>query len=66
MYNSTFRIYCITQIEDVILGRHIDPTFTIFVDEPDETGILKINYPYFKKPEYKIIDPFEDSEQDNP
>lgn len=66
MYNSTFRIYCITQIEDVILGRHIDPTFTIFVDEPDETGILKINYPYFKKPEYKIIDPFKDSEQDNP
>ncbi|MDP9955041.1 hypothetical protein J2X97_000678 [Epilithonimonas hungarica] len=66
MYNSTFRIYSITQIENVVLGKHEDPTFTIFVDEADKTGILNINYPYFNKPQYNIIDPFEDTEQENP
>ncbi len=49
MYNSTFRIYSITQIENVVLGKHEDPTFTILIDEPDKTGIININYPYFKK-----------------
>lgn len=62
MYNSSFRIYSITQIEDVILGKHEDPIFTIFVDEPDKTGILKISYPYFKKPEYNTVDPFENND----
>lgn len=66
MYNSTFRIYSITQIENVVLGTHEDPTFTIFVDEADKTGILNVNYPYFNKPQYNIIDPFEDTEQENP
>lgn len=65
MYNSTYRIYTISQIENVILGTHKDPTFTIFMDESDKTGILEVNYPYFKKPEYKMFNPFEDNKQEN-
>ena len=63
MYNSIYRIYSIVQIEDVFLGKHVDPTFTLLIDEHDKSGILKVNYPYFKKPEYKIVDPFEDNEE---
>lgn len=63
MYNSIYRIYSIVQIEDVVLGKHVDPTFTLFIDDNDKSGILKVNYPYFKKPEYKIIDPFEENEE---
>lgn len=62
MYNSIFRIYTVNQIENLILGEHNDPTFTIIMDEPDNTGIFEINYPYFKKPEYIVFNPFDDKE----
>lgn len=60
MYNSEYRIYDVTQVEDVIMGTYKDPTFMILIDDDDKSGILQVNYPYFKKPEYKSFDPFQD------
>ncbi len=62
MYNSEYRIYDITQIEDVVTGTHKDPTFNFIIDNDNKENVIKINYPYFKKPEYKLFDPFKDSE----
>lgn len=60
MYNSVYRIYDINQIENVVLGKHIDPTFSVVIDEEDHTKFLNIEYPYFKKPKYVSFDPFKD------
>jgi hypothetical protein len=62
MYNSDYRIYDINQIENVVLGKHTDPTFTIVIDEEDHTRHLNIEYPYFKKPNYVSFDPFKEDE----
>jgi hypothetical protein len=62
MYNSVYRIYDINQIENVILGNHIDPTFSVVIDEEEHTKFLNVEYPYFKKPEYIKFDPFKEDE----
>lgn len=62
MYNSLYRIYDINQIENVILGKHIDPTFTIVIDEDEQTKFLNVGYPYFIKPKYVKFDPFKEEE----
>ncbi|AXT59279.1 hypothetical protein D1816_02580 [Aquimarina sp. AD10] len=62
MYNSVYRIYDINQIENVVLGKHIDPTFSVVIEEEDQTKLLNIEYPYFKKPKYVSFDPFKDEE----
>lgn len=59
MYNSEYRIYTIRQIKDVLMDEFIDPIFNIFIDEGDIEKMIRVNYPYFKKPEYKTIDIFE-------
>lgn len=63
MYNSEYRIYDFTQVENVIMGTYEDPTFMILIDDDEKSGILKVNYPYFKKPEYKLFDPFENDNE---
>lgn len=62
MYNSVYRIYDINQIENVVLGKHIDPTFSVVIEEEDQTKFLNIEYPYFKKPKYVSFDPFKEDE----
>jgi hypothetical protein len=62
MYNSVYRIYDINQIENVVLGNHTDPSFTVVIDEDEHTKFLNIEYPYFKKPKYIKFDPFEEEE----
>ena len=63
MYNSVYRIYDINQIENIILGKHTDPTFTVVIDEDEHTKFLNIEYPYFKKPKYIKFDPFKEEEE---
>lgn len=58
MYNSEYRIYTIHQVEDVVLGKHSDPTFTVLVDEGHQEKIITVDYPYFRKPKYMEFDPF--------
>lgn len=55
MYNSDYRIYTIYQIEEVLKGKFIDPTFNIFIDGEEDTKNLNVTYPYFKKPQYIYI-----------
>ena len=58
MYNSEYRIYTLKQIEDVFLGKFIDPVFTIFSEDEDCHKMLKVTYPYFTKPDYIEFNPF--------
>ncbi len=63
MYNSKFRIYTIPQIEEVVIGKHIDPTFSVIIDDEHETRILNIGYPYFQKPSYIRFDLYDEEEE---
>ena len=56
MFNSEYRIYTIDVFIDLILKRLTDPEFIINIEDGEKTYINKINYPYFRKPEYKLID----------
>jgi len=56
MFNSDFRIYTVDVFIDLILKRLTDPEFIIFVEDGDNSFTYKINYPYFRKPDYKLLD----------
>ena len=56
MFNSEFRIYTIDVFIDLILKRLTDPEFIINIDDGKTTYINKINYPYFRKPNYNLVD----------
>jgi hypothetical protein len=56
MFNSDFRIYTIDVVVDAILGKIGDSEKTIIINEKDHIKTFTIKYPYFKKPEYNIID----------
>ncbi|MDE5424313.1 hypothetical protein L3073_19045 [Ancylomarina sp. DW003] len=60
MYNSAYRIYTIAKIEEVITGKYIDPTFIVTINTEEYDKLLKVKYPYFKKPAYLIFDPFKE------
>jgi hypothetical protein len=62
MYNSDFRIYCIKDLKSVIDGDYHDQTFIIHTEDDDQIQLLKVEYPYFQKPTYAVIDPFLDQE----
>ena len=52
MYSSEFRIYTISQIEDVFLGNFVDPTFMCLIIEDDCEKTIFGKYPFFRKPNY--------------
>jgi hypothetical protein len=56
MFNSDYRIYTIDVVVDIIKGNLVDPEKTIIVDEDGQVKTYKIQYPYFKKPDYKLFD----------
>lgn len=56
MFNSEYRIYTVDVFVDVLKGNLTDPEKTIFVEEEESTKTFKIQYPYFKKPEYVLLD----------
>ncbi|RZM12045.1 MAG: hypothetical protein EOO88_46110 [Pedobacter sp.] len=60
MYNSEFRIYCISDLKAVVEGTYLDKTFLVHIYGEDQVKMLKIEYPYFRKPSYAVIDPFLD------
>ena len=62
MYNSDYRIYTIDQITDVLLGKYVDPTFMILIEEDEYEKMLNIKYPFFKKPTYVTYDPLGDED----
>lgn len=62
MYNSDYRIYTIDQITEVLLGKYVDPTFMILIEEDEYEKMLNIKYPFFKKPTYITYDPLGDDD----
>lgn len=56
MFNSDFRIYTVDVFLEIITGKLVDPEITVVIDDDKATKFLKITYPYFKKPDYKVID----------
>ncbi|RZK12159.1 MAG: hypothetical protein EOO46_04195 [Flavobacterium sp.] len=62
MYNSQFRIFVVDQISSVLNGTFEDQTFIHYERADDHTELLKVNYPYFRKPGYLKIDPFENTD----
>ena len=55
MYNSDFRIHTIDVFIDKIKNRKDDPELLVNVIDNNVTKTLKINYPYFRKPDYTLI-----------
>lgn len=60
MYNAEYRIYTITQIEDVLTGKFTDPSFMVATDKDQK--VKTIEYPYFQKPTHVTFDPFKDDD----
>jgi hypothetical protein len=56
MYNSDYRIYTVDVFAQIITGQLTDPELTVFVDNEDSMTKFNIKYPYFKKPNYKLLD----------
>jgi hypothetical protein len=64
MYNAEYRIYTITQIEEVLSGEFTDPTFTIVTEDEEFEKLMNVKYPYFQKPTYVTFDPFKDDDNE--
>lgn len=62
MYNSDFRIYTVDVFAEIITGKLKDPELMVFVDNDESMTTFNISYPYFKKPDYKLIDSLETEE----
>lgn len=60
MYNAHYRIYTVAQLDSFLKGTFIDKTFEILIEGRDDDKFLHVQYPYFKKPNYLIFDPFID------
>ena len=52
MFNADYRIYTISQIEEVLLGNYSEPIFNIKIRNDGYDDMLIVKYPYFKKPIY--------------
>lgn len=62
MFNSDYRIYTINVIVDILKRNLIDPELTVIIESEESTQVLNIKYPYFKKPDYTLIDILETEE----
>lgn len=56
MYNSDYRIYTVDVFAQIITGQLKDPEWIVLVDHEDTLTKFNIKYPYFKKPNYKLLD----------
>ncbi len=56
MFNNEYRIYPILDFEEFVTGKFIDKKFTLFINEEDQSKLISIEYPYFKKPNYSVFD----------
>ncbi|MCC9042711.1 hypothetical protein LNQ81_08405 [Myroides sp. M-43] len=55
MYNNEYRIYTLKTFKDILENTFVDETYTLIIDEGHNQKFLNINYPYFKKPNYKVL-----------
>ncbi len=52
MHNSDYRIYLVSDFLEYMLGRKKDPELIVNISTEADERIMKINYPYFRKPTY--------------
>ena len=64
MFNADYRIYTVDVVIDPILGTLVDPELNILISEEDRLTTFHIKYPYFKKPEYKLLDLLDTEDRD--
>lgn len=57
MYNNHFRIYTIKGFKELLTNTYKDMSYQLLVDEGDEQKLIKVDYPYFKKPTYFVFEP---------
>jgi N6-adenosine-specific RNA methylase IME4 len=62
MYSAEYRIYMLYQLESVLNGSYIDKTFIVHLEDEDKIRLIKVPYPYFRKPNLLALDPFEEEE----
>ena len=63
MFNSDYRIYTVDVFVEIITGELRDPEMTVIQEGETELKSFKISYPYFKKPNYKLIDTLKTEEE---
>lgn len=56
MYNNAYRIYTLKDFSEFINNTFADKTYMIFIEDEEYDALLEVNYPYFKKPNYKVFD----------
>ncbi|TPD69913.1 hypothetical protein [Flavobacterium microcysteis] len=56
MYNNEYRIHTLKAFKEILENKFIDQVYKLVIDEGDNQKILDINYPYFKKTSYKVMD----------
>ncbi|MBL7851674.1 MAG: hypothetical protein JNN04_12290 [Cyclobacteriaceae bacterium] len=59
MFNSDYRIYTVDVFAEAIMKRLTDPELTLIVEDEMQTRAITIKYPYFRKPNYSLIDPLQ-------
>jgi len=65
MFNSDYRIYTVDIALEAMTGELQDPEFTVILDEEEQQTIFRIKYPYFRKPDYHLIDLLEIETSEN-
>ena len=61
MYNSDYRIYTVDTFIERIKGKLVDSELLVTVVDENKTKIMKITYPYFRKPDYSLIEDTDDN-----
>jgi len=62
MYNSDYRIYTVDVFIEKIKERLVDPELFVIIEDENVTKTMKIKYPYFRKPDYILMDMLNDIE----
>lgn len=63
MYNADFRIYVLGSVKKLIDGNYQDTEFLFHIESEDSVQLIKVPYPYLKKPKLFNIDLFDDDEE---
>lgn len=55
MYNNEYRIYTVKSFREFLQGTFEDTVFQLLIDDEDKQTLLRVSYPYFRKPKYLVF-----------
>lgn len=55
MYNNVYRIYTLKDFSEFVKNEFADKVYTLLIEDEEHDSFLKVNYPYFKKPNYIVF-----------